>query len=299
MDSSKKVLHYLAIFLVPLCYGTFYSVFKNLLDDFPVFWLCWIRMLIALIFLVPFVRSWKKVNLSYLLPSFLLGLVFFIGLLAQSYSLLLVSAGTAGFVAVSFIVLTPIFAWILLGSHITGKIALSILIVIVGYFFMFFNLTTHVFSFQLGEFLNFIGAIIIALQIVLFEKYAQKFDTMLISIMQFFWITIFMSITVWIQGDRVSFGTISLQNWAWIGYLGIFTTIVPFLCQFWGQKSIPSVATSIIISFEPIFATLFGFLLLGEEIGIDFAIGGSLIFLGVISSIFLNKNKKNPNELRI
>ncbi|MHA1518909.1 MAG: DMT family transporter [Promethearchaeota archaeon] len=289
MKSSSLFLRYFAIFIIPICYGSFYSVFKLLLEDFSVFWLCWMRMLIAFLVLLPFIRKWKEFDKSYILPSFLLAFVFFVGLIAQSISLQFVSAGTAGFVVVSFILLTPIFAWIIFRSPLNKKLLISIVIVLIGYVFMFFQPETLTFSFQLGEMLNFVGAVVIALQIVLFEKYASRFDTLKITLAQFAWCLVFMTITVVIQQDFIPMDSIAGINWLWLLYLGIVATVVPFLSQFWGQKTVPSVATAIIISFEPIFAAIFGYLILGEIFGETFLIGGGLIFIGVLSSIFFSK----------
>ncbi|TFH26417.1 MAG: EamA family transporter, partial [Promethearchaeota archaeon] len=193
MKSFSLFLRYFAIFIIPICYGSFYSVFKLLLADFSVFWLCWIRMILAFVVLLPFIRNWKQFDRSYIFPSFLLAFVFFIGLIAQSISLQFVSAGTAGFVVVSFILLTPFFAWVVFRTPLHKKLLISIVIVLIGYVVMFFQPSTLTFSFQLGEFLNFIGAVVIALQIVLFEKFAPHFDTLKITLAQFAWCSLFMT----------------------------------------------------------------------------------------------------------
>ncbi|MHA1611231.1 MAG: DMT family transporter [Promethearchaeota archaeon] len=218
MKSSSLFLRYFAIFIIPICDGSFYSVFKFLLEDFSVFWLCWMRMLIAFLVLLPFIRKWKEFDKSYILPSFLLAFVFFVGLIAQSISLQFVSAGTAGFVVVSFILLTPIFAWIIFRSPLNKKLLISIVIVLIGYVFMFFQPETLTFSFQLGEMLNFVGAVVIALQIVLFEKYASRFDTLKITLAQFAWCLVFMTITVVIQQDFIPMDSIAGINWLWLPF---------------------------------------------------------------------------------
>ncbi|MHA1675176.1 MAG: DMT family transporter [Promethearchaeota archaeon] len=296
MKSPSIFLRYFAIFIIPICYGSFYSVFKLLLDDFSVFWLCWMRMIIAFLVLFPFIRSWKQFDRSYILPSFLLAFVFFIGLIAQSISLQFVSAGTAGFVVVSFILLTPFFAWLVFRTPLNKKLLISIIIVLVGYVFMFFQPETLSFSFQIGELLNFVGAVVIALQIVLFEKFASRFDTLKITLAQFAWCSVFMTLTVIIQDDFIPVVDISGTNWLWLLYLGIVATVVPFLSQFWGQKKVPSVVTAIIISFEPIFAAIFGYLLLGEMFGKTFLIGGAFIFIGVLSSIFFSRPSTSSED---
>lgn len=303
MTKKTVIISYLAILSIPLAYGSFYSVFKLLLQDFPVFWLCLIRMLIAFIFLLPFLligRKYRKLSRSYVIPSFILGLVFFIGLVAQSFSLKTVSAGTAGFVAVSFVVITPFFAWWILKAVPRKMILISILLVVFGYFIMFYDFSGREFTFGLGELLNFVGALVIALQIVLFEKYGRKFDTILITITQFFWVNIFMLITVLITNEWAINSPLSVKNVSLMVYLGIFTTVLPFLLQFWGQKHISSVSTSIIISFEPIFATVFGAILLNEQITGNFYWGALLIFIGVIFSVVItnygsNKSLKEKN----
>ncbi|MCF2140406.1 MAG: DMT family transporter [Candidatus Lokiarchaeota archaeon] len=291
MDKKSLFLAYLAILSVPISYGSFYSVFIILLSDFPVFWLCGIRMLIAFIFLLPFLKNRLKLSKLLFLHSFILAFVFFIGLLAQSFSLQFISAGTAGFVIISFIILTPFFAWLILRTVPNKKIIISIFLVICGYLIMFYNKSGQLFNFGLGELLNFIGAFVIAFQIVLFEKYAQKYDSIMITIAQFFWINIFMIITLLITKETFPFSSISLRQWALILYIGIFATITPFIAQFWAQKHITSTSTAIIISLEPIFATIFGIILLQESTSINFIFGAIVILIGILSSIILNRDK--------
>jgi len=68
-------------------------------------------------------------------------------------------------------------------------------------------------------------------------------------------------------------------------FLGHVTCVLAFLAQAWAQRRFPPTHTAILFSPEPVFAALFGWWLLGEEIGPRVVVGGALVLGGVLLAV--------------
>ncbi|MDT8420137.1 MAG: DMT family transporter [Desulfuromonadales bacterium] len=69
---------------------------------------------------------------------------------------------------------------------------------------------------------------------------------------------------------------------AWCGllYLAVFGTVVAFFWYYQSIREIGAVRAGVFINFVPLFALLFGFLLLGEPLTAGLVKGGVLVILG-------------------
>lgn len=71
---------------------------------------------------------------------------------------------------------------------------------------------------------------------------------------------------------------------AWIEAvgMGVVATALTFVLQTWAQRTLSATRVGVIFALEPVFATLFSYLLFGERIGARAALGMGLILAGVI-----------------
>ena len=67
-------------------------------------------------------------------------------------------------------------------------------------------------------------------------------------------------------------------------YLGLIATLLTTWLQTIGQQSVPGTHASLLYTTEPVFASLFAFLLFGETLGAAGAAGAGLILLAAIYS---------------
>ncbi|PNV77251.1 MAG: hypothetical protein C0200_07090 [Thermoproteota archaeon] len=68
-------------------------------------------------------------------------------------------------------------------------------------------------------------------------------------------------------------------------YLGIFTALLPYVLYSKGLRTIEASRASIISTLEPLFATLLGFLILGQVISLRGVFGGIMIVLAAVLSM--------------
>jgi len=80
-----------------------------------------------------------------------------------------------------------------------------------------------------------------------------------------------------VAGDVGSYGT---KAWISLFYLGWVGTVVGFLWYYQAIKAIGTVRSGVFINFVPLFAMLFGFLVLGEPLTVGLLQGGALVIAG-------------------
>ena len=81
-------------------------------------------------------------------------------------------------------------------------------------------------------------------------------------------------------------GSLNANIKGYIGalYLGVFSTTLAFLVQTICQKRVDGIKTSIILSTEAVFGTLFSIILLHEVVTGRMIIGSMIIFTSIIMS---------------
>ncbi|GAA5438018.1 DMT family transporter [Deinococcus aquaticus] len=72
--------------------------------------------------------------------------------------------------------------------------------------------------------------------------------------------------------------------WAPLLYLGVIATAATTLMQTVGQRTVSAASASLIYALEPVTATLFSFLLIGEQVGLRGALGGLLVVAATVLS---------------
>ncbi len=299
MSRSKKsnILPFMAIVLVPIFYGTFYTITKTVNQNIPIFWMIALRMVFALVGFLPFLKKVSKINKETLKLSLLLSSVFLIGVVVQTKGLQYTSAGKAGFIGGLFVILTPIFSWIFYKTRFQKILFFPILLILVGLFIMFYENAVIFLSFGIGEVYNFIGAICIAFHIIFISKYLKKLNIFTLTLTQILIILIFSVIMALSTEFDYSFAEISSIEWMLLVYLGIVTTTFTFILQTWGQKTIDETTAAIIISGEPIYATFFGWLINEEVITWQMVIGGIIVLIGFILTILVRNRGLKKNEV--
>ncbi len=92
--------------------------------------------------------------------------------------------------------------------------------------------------------------------------------------------TIFLLPIAVVQGVLTRTLSYSPQAWASILYLAVFGTVVGFLWYYQSINEIGAVRSGVFINFVPIFAMLFGLLLLDEPLTPTLLQGGALVIVG-------------------
>ncbi|MBK7104155.1 MAG: DMT family transporter [Ignavibacteriae bacterium] len=308
MILQKKYKSEAILLLITLLWGATFVIVKESLNDISSMAFIALRFLIAGIFLLPFIikKKFTKQNFN---AGILLGILLFIGFAVQTIGLKYTSATKSGFFTGTTVIMIPILQTIIEKRIPTKGVILGSILVMIGIAFLssggnsilnlFEDIATN---FNLGDGLTLICAFFFAIYIIYLDIETTKHE---------FWVLLFLQIittailaiifSLFFSGINLEHFKIDLTNnlIGGILYTSIFATLITTALQTKYQKDVTPAKAGIIFSFEPIFAAIFAFFILGEKITNFGYFGAALIMLGLfISELYENifiKNGKPKN----
>lgn len=220
------------------------------------------------------------------------GLVLTLGSTTQQIGLVSTSASKAGFIGALYVVFVPLIG-LCLGKRAARKIWLSVLLSVVGMFFIS-GVGMGRLTVQVGDIWLLISAVFYALHILVVAHYAPKVNGAALSFAQFLVMAVLTFLPAVIL-EKPTLSGILDAKWALL-YTGVLSSGVAYTLQIIGQKRTNPVLASLLMSLESVFAVLFGAMLLNQipsarEIG-----GCVLMFAAIILAQVLPTEKKEKTE---
>ncbi len=218
--------------------------------------------------------AWKMTRRSAAVGTGI-GVVLAAAYLLQTFGLRLTTPTNCGLITGLFVVFAPIVNRLLFGVR-TGRIFWSAVAAsVVG-----LGLLTGAGPTPLcmGDLLTLGGAVCFGLHIALLDRYASHHDATALALAQMgsaallFWILCAATETLKWPTHQVWFALL---------ITGVLATAVAFLVQTYVQQRLPAVRTAVIISMEPVFATVFGYLLAGDRL-VGIQIAGAVLMIGAV-----------------
>ena len=280
--------------LTALIWGTSFvaqSVSNNYIGSFTF---NAIRFLIGGIVLIPIIFTVNKFNKKddkidkkhdLFLGGFLCGIALFIASTLQQFGISSTSVGKAGFITALYIVIVP-FLGVFLKKKLSFKTCISILISIIGLYLL---CVKENFSIGKGDILVLCCAFFFAIHILLIDYFSSKIDNVKLSSIQFF-VAAILSIIFMCIFENPKLSSI-LSAWFPILYAGILSCGVAYTLQIIGQKNTDPTIASLLLSLESVFATISGWLILGQSLTFRELIGCILVFTAIILAQLPNKKK--------
>ena len=248
--------------------------------------------LIPLMFYFNNIKSKRNKSLelsNVFIPGILAGLLLFLGSSFQQVGLIGTTAGKAGFITGLYIVIVPICG-IFLKQYISINSWIGAIIAVVGLYLL---CVTGDFTISFSDLLELAGAFFFAFHILLIDYYSQKVDTLKLAFFQFF-ICATLSMIVAVLFEKISLDAI-VKAAVPILYGGICSVGVAYTLQIIGQKNAQPSHAAIILSMESVFASIGGFIILNEHLGIKGFFGCTLMLIGMLLSQIKISNKNTAN----
>lgn len=192
------------------------------------------------------------------------------GYIFQTLGLERTGAAITGFVTGLYIVLTPIFASIILRQRVDRFTWSCIAIATIGLAF----LSIRGWSVGFDELLTFISAILFAIHIIALSKWSSGRDAYAMTVVQLAMCAILSGIAS-IPGGYSP--PPDLGVWAVVAFTAVFATAIAFIIQTWSQAHMSATKVAVILTMEVVFAALFAILFGGESLTFQSAIGGLLV----------------------
>jgi len=270
------VIPFVALVLVTAIWGLTFVQIKDALDLYPLFAFLAVRFAIAVATLaLPVGARLRTLGSGGLVAGASLG-----ALLAASYGLQTAglertTVSAAGFVTGMYVVLTPVLALLLFRIRAGLAVWLGVALAVAG-LAMLAGISAGSMS---GDLLVVAAAALYALQIVLMERFAPRYDPLAFT-------TVEMSAAfVGFAAITVAAGQVELpRGWTVWGALlvtGVFASALAFLIQAWAQQRTSANRTALVFALEPVFAGIFGFALAGDRLGALGWAGCAVIMAGI------------------
>jgi len=198
------------------------------------------------------------------------------GYALQTAGLERTSVSATGFITGMQTVLTPIFALALFRVRVRLAVWLGVALATVGLAMLAGIHRGH----AAGDLLVLAGAAAFAVQIVLMERFAPRFDPLAFTLVEM--VVVCLGFTA-IAGGLGEFSW--PRGWTVWGALlvtGLFATAFAFLAQTWAQRRVTATRTALAFALEPVWAALFGVTLAGDRLGTAAWVGCAVIFTGIL-----------------
>jgi drug/metabolite transporter (DMT)-like permease len=296
------------LLFITLLWGATFVIVKESLHDISSMLFVSSRFLIAsaILFIILLVRKQKFVK-SAVAPGIFLGIFLYLTFVFQTIGLKYTTATNSGFITGSSVVIVPFLQFFIQKKKPSRGAIFGTILVFGGILFlssggnsigMFLNQFGK--NFNIGDFLTMGCALSCAFHIVYIDKISSVHDNWILLITQLITVGVLALLTgILFAAFSIEPLRITFTNNLFFGifYTSIFTTLVTIGLQTKFQKNVTPAQAGVIYSFEPIFAAVFAFFLLGEKISMFGWVGCFLIFLGLILSMTLDPEMSKEVEL--
>jgi len=267
----------LALIGVCLVWGATFVVVQDAIERVPPFAFLAIRFALASLALA-LVGKARNLTRGELRAGTLMGIALFGGYAFQTVGLQYTSATHAGFLTGMFVVATPVIAAIVYRSLPTAMASAGVILAAAGLIVLAAQNGLHL---GRGDSFEVLTAIAFAVHIVLIARLGGRKDAGRLALVQI--ATASALAGAWsIVGERGRPTHLDLGVWGAIVLTGILATAVAFFVQTRAQQQIPPTRTAVILTAEPVFAGIFGYLLAGDRIGWRGVAGAVLIIAGIL-----------------
>ena len=284
---NKEWLGNLLLITAALIWGCAFVAQSIGMDYVEPFTFTAVRSILGALALLPFIFIFDRINKkkeqqsqkidgTLLKAGVISGLLLAGAVNLQQIGIVYTSAGKAGFITALYIVLVPI-SGIFLRKKISGSVWLSIALATVGLYLLCINESLTINN---GDVLVFLCAFVFAAQILVVDYYAPKVDGVKMAFLQFFVCGVVSLIPMFLW-ENPNLNNI-LAAWKPICYTAFMSTSIAYTFQIIGQKYTEPAIASLLMSFESVFATLAGFVILHEVMTSREFLGCIIMFCALI-----------------
>jgi len=268
----RRTFAYLALVAAACLYGVTFVVIKQAVEIIPpiafVGWRFLIGAVVLLALAVPKGRSvWKD--------GVIAGVMLFAGYVLQTEGLALTNASNSGLITGLYVVFTPIIAAVVARTKLTGWAVTGTGVAFVGLALLTVRQGV---TFEAGDLLTLGCAIAFAIHIVVLSRVAARHPVIPFTAVQLLVTAILATVLSWLTEGLPLPTTDVLPA---LLLTGLVVTAGAFLMQVWSQTVIGAAKTAVILTLEPVSATVLAALILSEHLDAKQWVGAGLILAGI------------------
>lgn len=271
MKTNGSVLPALTLLGVTAAWGSTFFMIKDLLEEMSVLDFLSIRFAIAaaaLFLLAP--RAVGRLKSTELRHGVVLGAVYGVAQVLQTWGLERTPASVSGFVTGMYVVATPLLASFIFKEHVPKSVWPAVAASTIGLAF----LSLQGLTVSSGVLTILASAMLYALHVVGLGRWSNPGNFFGLSIVQMGVICLVCTVASAPNGiDPPQSGS----GWLALLYMALVAGSLTILGQTWAQAHISSARAAIIMTMEPVFAALFAVWFGGEDLTTRMLVGGAFV----------------------
>lgn len=275
-----------ALVAVTATWGAAFVIMKPAIEQQPFFDFLAIRFTIAAVVMLAV----KPTMVLVLKPRMLgigasLGLLLGLAYVTQTVALQLTTAAITGFLTGTYVVLTPVFGWLIFRRRIGGKVAIGAVLALIG---LGLISITGV-SIEVGQTWGVACAVLFALHIVGLGRFSSGLDAYGLTFVQLCAVAVVCWIGALPDGYQ---GPPNADVWIAVLFTAVFATIFAYFVQTWAQARMDASRVAIILTLEVVFTALISVGVGQEVLALKTVIGGLFMVAAMIIVEFPTRGRR-------
>lgn len=281
---SSRMKAELALMIATLVWGLTFPFIRIVLSDLTPAMIVFFRGGVSSLILAVFVFSnpqHRRILFKLIPIGFCLGVLYYVSYFFQSIGLQTISSGRSAFLTNLTVVFVPLLSPLFKTGKLSKQDVISCAIALIGMFLLTNPLGQQ--GFATGDLWSILCAFSFAVQIQFLHVAMWRYPhaSLPIAFLQLLFLTLCASFFLPFTQTKNLFH-MSVMSLVALGYLSVVAMVITTWIQTKYQHQTTPERASIIYILEPAFASLFGFLLLGETMTTVALIGGVLMILSVL-----------------
>lgn len=270
--SRVSLLATMGLLAMTAVWGSTFVLIKGVVDRMPVADFLAVRFVVAAVAMFAlFHRQVVRLERRQWLRGVVLGVLYGVGQLLQTWGLALISPSVSGFVTGMYVVFTPILATLLLRQRMPVIVWLAVGLATFGLALLSLN----GFSVDLGVWLTLVSAVLYGLHIVALGHWTRADEAFGLSAVQMAVIALVCVLATAGHGGP----TLPPDRSTWVAvlYMALVAGAGAMLMQTWAQAHLPATRAAIIMTTEPVFAAGFAVVFGSDVLTWRMLCGGGLV----------------------
>lgn len=282
------------LLVATIVWGSSFFILKEAISGLPWMYVIAVRFLSSsAVLALAFIPRLKKMNKGTLLRGFIIGLTLTGAYFAQTFGLNYTTPARNAFITASYCVMCPFIVWLLFRRRpkLYNVIAAVLCIAGIGFVALSGGSGETGNNLFLGDALTLLGAVFYALQIITIDRFSgksgnsdDKMNLIIIELTTVGVIFALCSLCFELPVNGIAAYAMSGEQILKIGYLALICTAFAQSAQLIGQQYATASQSSIILSLEAVFGTLFSVMAGSESLTVWLIVGFVVIFAGMTVS---------------
>lgn len=278
-----------ALLLVTAVWGWTFVPVKEAVAEVGPFWFLALRFSLASLCALPLLRRgdppWRE--------ALLLGVFLFGGYFFQTWGLRYTTAQKSGLITGLSVVLVPVVAHFL-GERISFRIGLGVVLAGLGVAFLALGGEGRLGGSLFGDMLTVVCSFSFAVYIALLARYAKAAPLGPLLPLQLLVVAGLSFVGAWAAGEVR--WPLSGRVWQALAITGVLASAVAYYVLAWAERRTSATKAAVVLAMEPVFAALFGWVLLGERLSLGQIFGAVFVLSGILAVSTVDLGKRGPHN---